>query len=131
LRKHAEAILAVIREQRSPDQQSSFHPYYLDLAYGIVYEQGVHFQPADLGQTPAELQIRFLRYLRTDQRGVFETFRCLALAGSFDESLFDHLVEMRLIPAGFHFAALTGGDYSYVRSSRSFPVPSIDGTRAH
>ncbi len=53
LRKHADAILAVTREQHSQDKQSSFHPYYLDLAYGIVYEQGVHFQPADLGQTPA------------------------------------------------------------------------------
>ena len=100
---------------------SSFHPYYLDLAYGIVYEQGAHFQPADLGQTPAELQIRFLRYLQTGQRGVFETFRCLALAGSFDEPLFDHLVEIRLIPAGFHFAALTGGDYSYVEEIRDLP----------
>ena len=45
LRKHADAILAVTREQRSQDKQSSFHPYYLDLAYGIVYEQGVHFNP--------------------------------------------------------------------------------------
>ena len=121
LRKHADAILAVTREQRSQDKQSSFHPYYLDLAYGIVYEQGVHFQPADLGQTPAELQIRFLRYLQTGQRGVFEAFRCLALAGSFDEALFDHLVEIRLIPAGFHFAALTGEDYSYVEEIRDLP----------
>jgi Tetratricopeptide repeat len=107
--------------QRSQDKQSSFHPYYLDLAYGIVYEQGVHFQPANLGQTPAELQIRFLRYLQTGQRGVFETFRCLALAGSFDQALFDHLVEIRLIPAGFHFAALTGGDYSYVEEIHDLP----------
>jgi hypothetical protein len=121
LRNHADAILAVTREQRSQDKQSSFHPYYLDLAYGIVYEQGVHFQPADLGQTPAELQIRFLRYLQTAQREVFETFRCLALAGSFDEALFDHLVEIRLIPAGFHFAALTGEDYSYVEEIRDLP----------
>src|ERR1700758_4261712 len=121
LRKHADAILAVTREQRSQDKPSSFHPYYLDLAYGIVYEQGVHFRPADLGQTPAELQIRFLRYLQTGQRGVFETFRCLALAGSFDQPLFDHLVAMRLIPAGFHFAALTGGDYSYVEEIRDLP----------
>jgi hypothetical protein len=118
LRKHADAILAVTREQRSQDKPSSFHPYYLDLAYGIVYEQGVHFRPADLGQTPAELQIRFLRYLQTGQRGVFETFRCLALAGTFDEALFDHLVAIRLIPAGFHFAALTGEDYSYVEEIR-------------
>jgi hypothetical protein len=121
LRKNADAILAVTREQRSQDKQSSFHPYYLDLAYGIVYEQGVHFQPADLGQTPAELQIRFLRYLQTGQRGVFETFRCLALAGSFDQALFDHLVEIRLIPAGFHFAGLTGGDYSYVEEIHDLP----------
>ena len=121
LRKHADAILAVTREQRSQDKQSSFHPYYLDLAYGIVYEQGVHFQPADLGHTPAELQIRFLRYLQTGQRGVFETFRCLALAGSFDEALFNHLVEIRLIPAGFHFAALTGEDHSYVEEIRDLP----------
>jgi tetratricopeptide (TPR) repeat protein len=121
LQKHAEAILAVTREQRSQDRRSSFHPYYLDLAYGIVYEQGVHFQPAQLGQTPAELQIRFLRYLQTAQREVFETFRCLALAGTFDEALFDHLVEIRLIPAGFHFAALTGEDYSYVEEIGDLP----------
>src|SRR6201988_964023 len=121
LRKHADAILAVTREQRSQDKQSSFHLYYLDLAYGIVYEQGVHFQPADLGQTPAQLQIRFLRYLQTGQRGVFETFRCLALAGSFDQALFDHLVETRLIPAGFHFASLTGEDYSIVEEIRDLP----------
>ena len=113
--------LRSLSEQRSQDKQSSFHPYYLDLAYGIVYEQGVHFQPADLGQTPAELQIRFLRYLQTGQREVFETFRCLALAGSFDEALFNHLVEIRLIPAGFHFAALKGGDYSYVEEIRDLP----------
>jgi tetratricopeptide (TPR) repeat protein len=121
LQKHAEAILAVTREQRSQDRRSSFHPYYLDLAYGIIYEQGAHFQPAQLGQTPAELQIRFLRYLQTAQREVFETFRCLALAGTFDEALFDHLVEIRLIPAGFHFAALTGEDYSYVEEIRDVP----------
>jgi hypothetical protein len=121
LRKYADAILAVTREQRSQDKQSSFHPYYLDLAYGIAYEQGVRFQPADLGRTPAELQIRFLRYLQTGQRGVFETFRCLALAGSFDAALFDHLVEIRLIPAGFHFAALTGEDHSYVEEIRDLP----------
>ncbi len=121
LRNHAHAILAVTREQRRQDKQTSFHPYYLDLAYGIVHEQGVHFQAADLGQTPAELQIRFLRYLQTGQREVFETFRCLALAGSFDEALFDHLVEIRLIPAGFHFAALTGEDYSYVEEIRDLP----------
>jgi Flp pilus assembly protein TadD len=121
LRKNTGAILAVTREQRSQDKLSSFHPYYLDLAYGVVYEQGVHFQPADLGQTPAELQIRFLRYLQTGQRGLFETFRCLALAGSFDQALFDHLVEMRLIPGGVHFAALAGGDYSYVEEINDLP----------
>ena len=120
-RKHTGAILAATREQRSHDKQSSFHPYYLDLAYGIVYEQGVHFQPADLGRTPADLQIRFLRYLQTGHPGVFETFRCLALAGSFDEALFEHLVEIRLIPAGLHFAALTGGDYSVVEEIRDLP----------
>jgi hypothetical protein len=121
LRKHGDAILAVTSEQRSQDKQSSFHPYYLDLAYGLVHKQGVHFQPADLGQTPAELQIRFLRYLQTGQRGVFETFRCLSLAGSFDEALFNHLVQIRSIPAGFHFAALTGGDYSFVEEIRDLP----------
>jgi len=121
LRKSTDAILAVTREQRSQDKQSSFHPYYLDLAYGVVYEQGVHFQPADLGQTPAELQIRFLRYLQIGQRGIFETFRCLALAGSFDQALFDHLVEIRLIPASAHFAALTGGDYSYLEEINDLP----------
>ena len=121
LRNNVDAILAVTREQRSQDEHSSFHPYYLDLAYGVVYEQGVHFQPADLGQTPAELQIRFLRYLQTGQSGVFETFGCLALAGSFDQALFDHLVEIRLIPTGFHFATLTGGDYSYVEEIHDLP----------
>jgi hypothetical protein len=121
LRKHGDAILADTSEQRSQDKQSSFHPYYLDLAYGLVHKQGVHFQPADLGQTPAELQIRFLRYLQTGQRGVFETFRCLSLAGSFDEALFNHLVQIRSIPAGFHFAALTGGDYSFVEEIRDLP----------
>ena len=120
-RKHSGAILAATREQHSHDKLSSFHPYYLDLAYGIVYEQGVHFQPADLGRTPADLQIRFLRYLQTGHPGVFETFRCLALAGSFDEALFDHLVEILLIPAGLHFAALTGGDYSVVEEIRDLP----------
>src|SRR5260221_7868574 len=121
LRKHADAILAVTREQRSQDKQSSFHPYYLDLAYGIVYEQGVRFQPADLGRTPAELQIRFLRYLQTAQPAVFGTIHCLALAGSLDAAHFDHLVEIRLIPAGFHFAALTGEDHSYVEEIRDLP----------
>ena len=53
--------------------------------------------------------------------GLEKKTRCLALAGSFDEALFDHLVEMRLIPAGFHFAALTGEDYSYVEEIRDLP----------
>jgi hypothetical protein len=52
-------ILAVTSEQRSSEDPSFFHPYYLDLAYGILYDREVQFQPTDLGQTPAELQIRF------------------------------------------------------------------------
>jgi hypothetical protein len=93
LRHYADAILAATCEQRSQEEPSSFHPYYLDLAYGIVHDQGLHFQPADLGKTPADLEIRFLRYLQIGHREVFEAFRCLALAGSFDEELFKHLVE--------------------------------------
>ena len=121
LRQHADAILAAACEQRSGEEPSSFHPYYLDLAYGILYDQGVQFQPADLGQTPAELQDRFLRYFEIGQREVFEAFRCLALAGSFDEELFEHLVEQRCIANGLHFPVITGEDYSYVEEIRDMP----------
>ena len=121
LRNYADAILAATCEQRSQEEPSSFHPYYLDLAYGIVYDQGLHFQPADLGKTPAHLEIRFLRYLQIGHREVFEAFRCLALAGSFDEELFKHLVERRCIANGLHFAVITGEDYSYVDEIRDRP----------
>jgi tetratricopeptide (TPR) repeat protein len=121
LEKYEDAILAVTCEQRGQEKPSSFHPYYLDLAYGIIHDQGVHFQPTDLGKTPAELQTRFLRYLQVGQRDVFEAFRCLALAGSFDEALFDRLVERRCVAASLHFAVITGGDYSFVEEIRDMP----------
>jgi hypothetical protein len=63
----ADAILTATREQRSQEERFSFHPYYLDLAYGIIDDRAVGFQSADLGQMPSDLQIRFLRYL---QKGV-------------------------------------------------------------
>ena len=106
-------ILDATREQRE-GEDPSFHPYYLDLAYGIVCDKGVHFQPGDLGRTPAELQIRFLRYLQAGHPEVFEAFRCLALGGSFDEELFKHLVSRGAISTSLHFPALTGDDYSFV-----------------
>ena len=121
LRNYADAILATTCEQRSHEEPSSFHPYYLDLAYGIVHDQGLHFQSADLGKTPADLEIRFLRYLQTGHREVFEAFRCLALAGSFDEELFKQLVERRCIANDLHFAVITGDDYSYVDEIRDMP----------
>jgi tetratricopeptide (TPR) repeat protein len=121
LRQNADAILAAVREKRSQEEAASFHPYYLDLAYDIVYDRGVHFHPADLGQTPAELQIRFLRYLQTGDREVFEAFRCLALAGSFDETLFDYLVRRECIATGLQFPALTGEDYSFVEEIGDTP----------
>ena len=121
LRKDADVILAVACEQRSAEGPSSFHPYYLDLAYGILYDRGVHFQPADLGQTPAELQISFLRYLQFGQPDVFQAFRCLALTGSFDKPLFKHLVEQGCITHGLQFAAITGDDYSYVEEISDLP----------
>ena len=121
LLNHADAILAATCEQRSEEEPLSFHSYYLDLAYGIVHDQGHHFQPGDLGKTPADLEIRFLRYLQIGHREVFEAFRCLALAGSFDEELFKHLVQRGCIANGLHFAAITGEDYSYVREIRDMP----------
>jgi tetratricopeptide (TPR) repeat protein len=121
LRNYADAILAVTCEQHSQEEPSSFHPYYLDLAYGIVYEQGSRFQPADLGKAPADLEIRFLRYLQIGHREVFEAFRCLSLAGSYDEELFNHLVERGCIANGLHFAVITGKDYSYVDEIRDMP----------
>jgi hypothetical protein len=121
LEKYEDAILAVTCEQRGQEKPSSFHPYYLDLAYGIIHDQGVHFRPTDLGKTPAELQTRFLRYLQVGQREVFEAFRCLALAGSFDEALFDRLLERRCVAASLHFAVITGEDYSFVEEIRDMP----------
>ena len=121
LLSNADAILAATCEQRSQEEPSTFHSYYLDLAYGIVHDQGHHFQPADLGKTPADLEIRFLRYLQIGHRQVFEAFRCLALAGSFDEELFKHLVERGCIPNGLHFAVITSEDYSYVHEIRDIP----------
>jgi tetratricopeptide (TPR) repeat protein len=121
LRKHADVILAGTREHRSAEGPTFFHPYYLDLAYGILYDRGVHFLPDDLGQTPAELQMRFLRHLQIGQPVVFDAFRCLALAGSFDKALFKHLVEQGCITPGIQFAAITGEDYSYVEGISDMP----------
>jgi tetratricopeptide (TPR) repeat protein len=121
LRNHVDAILAATCEQRGREEPSSFHPYYMDLAYGTVHDQGIHFQPADLGKTPTDLEIRFLRYLQIGHRDVFEAFRCLALAGSFDEALFNHLVRQGCIAAGLHFAVIAGEDYSYVEEIRDMP----------
>ena len=121
LLSYADAILAATCEQRRQEEPSSFHSYYLDLAYGIVHDQGHHFQPADLGKTPADLEIRFLRYLQIGHREVFDAFRCLALAGSFDKELFKYLVERGCIANGLHFAVITGEDYSYVHEIRDMP----------
>ena len=53
---------------------------------------------------------------------MFETFRCLALAGSFDEALFIHLVEIRLYSTRLSISRLlTGGDYSFVEEIRDLP----------
>ena len=121
LLSYADAILAATCEQRRQEEPSSFHTYYLDLAYGIVHDQGHHFQPVDLGKTPADLEIRFLRYLQIGHREVFDAFRCLALAGSSDEELFKHLVERGCVASGLHFAVMTGEDYPYVHEIRDMP----------
>jgi tetratricopeptide (TPR) repeat protein len=121
LQQHADAILVAACEQRKEDQPFSFHPYYLDLAYGILYDRGVHFQPADLGQTPAELQIRFLRYLQIGQPDVFQAFCCLALAGIIDKSLFNYLIEQGCIARSLHFEAITVEDYSYIEEISDMP----------
>jgi tetratricopeptide (TPR) repeat protein len=104
----------VLSEQRSEDEQSSVLPYHLDLAYTIICDRGAQFDPSDLGDTPGDVQIRFLRYLQTGQPDVFQAFRCLALAGSFDKELFNYLVANNCISAGLNFSVLTGDDYSFV-----------------
>ncbi|MBV8213192.1 MAG: tetratricopeptide repeat protein, partial [Verrucomicrobia bacterium] len=121
LRNYRDAILAATCEQHGQEEHFSFHPYYLDLAYGIVYEQGFHFKPDDLGKAPADLEVRFLRYLQIGYREVFEAFRCLALAGTYNEDLFKHLVERGCIANGLHFSVITGKDYSYVDEIRDMP----------
>lgn len=73
--------------------QRVFYPYFLDLAVDAIDRS--NGQEPDLGKAPAELQERFLRYAvdGSERRALM----ILAIAETFDERLFDWLVEKREI----------------------------------
>ena len=102
-------------DEHSRDQRV-FYPYYLDLAIETI-DRAKGSMP-DLGTAPAELQERFLRYLEPNEQ---RALMILALAETFDESLFDWLAERRLIEYpvnSFHTALRKGCSYFQRTSER-------------
>ena len=67
------------------------------LAGETLYEQGADFRPEMLGETPDEMQQRFVKYLRERSPEKLRALQILALAQYFDDELFDYLVTEQYI----------------------------------
>ena len=116
---HVDAILRAALED-AKSAKASYLPYFLDLAVQLIQNTRERFTPDMLGQTPNELQIRFLRYLPDLQR---KALQALALCLSFDADLFVHLIRGQRIMgyAPQDFAKLVGEDHSYVGTDPALP----------
>jgi tetratricopeptide (TPR) repeat protein len=96
--------------------ERAFSPFYLTLAVDLVERSVLRDAAPDLGKTPAELQNRFLRlYLG---RAECRALMVLALAGVFDEALFDWLADQRVIEFAVHsFHTALRQDHSYFQTA--------------
>ena len=90
-RRHADILDAC--DERVAGQQIHY-PYFLELAVGMIEADAPRGGSVSLGRSPSELQDRLLRYLDQHEK---RALQILALAGSFDETLFDWLAERRLV----------------------------------
>ena len=78
--------------------QRVFYPFYLNLAVDLVERARQRGADPDLGRSPAELQVRFFKYLEAPEfRRELRALKILALAEVFDEALYDWLAKERLI----------------------------------
>jgi len=92
-----------------PHGARAFYPYSLDLAVDMLDRAGGNH--VDLGRTPADLQERFLRYLKPREK---RALMILAMAEAFDEGIFDWLVEHKLLEYprySFQTEIVTGRSY--------------------
>ncbi|MDF0377114.1 tetratricopeptide repeat protein [Methylophilus sp. YYY-1] len=79
------------REELSPEKNGA-HPFYLELAtdlYLSLLDEGKLAEAEDIGKTPRDVLERFLKYRSKEE---IETLRVLSIAYSFDQSLFESLV---------------------------------------
>lgn len=107
-------ILRASDESTSGERACS--PFYLTLAVDLVERGAMRGAAPDLGKTPAQLQDRFLKYL--DDRGECRALMVLALAGVFDEDLFDWLADQRVIEFAVHsFDTALRQDHSYFQTA--------------
>jgi len=100
------------------DTGRCFYPYSLDIAVDMIVRSGGQ-QPVDLGQTPADLQQRFLRYLGDQEK---RALMILAIAERFDEELFDWLAEKLIVKYPRHslYSELVHG-HSYFQPIEANP----------
>jgi len=116
--KHASDIKATC------DDDGVYHPFYLDLCLEAIDKHGDQFDlNKHLGKTPGELIGRFLKYL--DSNGS-EWHRAFALAGEFDEELFESLVEAKSISGNLQAFYQFVYAYSYIT-----PQQTTDSWKFH
>lgn len=95
IKEHTKDILNAADEHIK--DQRIFYPYYLDLAVDMVRNAARNKKKPELGNSPRELQEKFLRYLPENEK---QLFMILALAATFDSELFNALVNSNNI-SGF------------------------------
>jgi tetratricopeptide (TPR) repeat protein len=111
IRKYTSHILTSSR-----DHERGHHPHFLDLAIEIIRERRECFRPEELGSTPAEMQMRFFRYLSVPERSKeFNSLKVLALSLKFDERLFTKMVELGYITFSKH-------EFEFLIRNRSYIV---------
>ena len=109
IERHADALLQAACERLS-GRAPSYLPYYLDLAVDAIRNSTATFTPDMLGETPAELERRFLRSLDPRHR---RALQALAVTLEFDREMFDFLKGRGDIE-GYDFAWLVGDHWSFV-----------------
>ena len=109
IEQHVGAILLAASEHL-PGKLPSYLPYYLDLAVLMIRENAATFTPEILGETPSDLERRFLRSLDPKHLRVLQA---LALALEFDRGIFDFLRNRGEIE-GYDFAWLVSDHWSFV-----------------
>lgn len=118
IQSHAAEILHAADESKGNERR--IYPYYLDLAVDIVWRATQEKRLPDFGETPGDLQDRFVRNLKTNE---IHLLKILALAETFDESMFDALVRDQRV-AGY----AVGTFATSVVEGRSYVSPADTGT---